>query len=68
MLALELVTLIFGRATEVLKGLLCMATPFLLGAGVLSSLIGGGDRSAGQKFAAAVWRSEGDVVAPDKGA
>ena len=39
MLALELITLIFGRATEVLQGLLCMATPLLLGAGVLSSLL-----------------------------
>jgi len=37
-------------------------------AGVLSSLIGGGDRSAGYKFVSAVWNSEGDVVAPDKGA
>ena len=37
-------------------------------AGVLSSFIGGGDRSAGEKFAAAVWRSAGDVVSPDKGA
>ncbi len=39
MLALELITLIFGRATEVLQSLLCMATPLLLGAGVLSSLL-----------------------------
>jgi len=37
-------------------------------AGMLSSLVGGGDRSAGQRFVAAVWRSDGDVVAPDKGA
>ncbi|MFO1168809.1 MAG: symporter-like protein, partial [Rhodoblastus sp.] len=37
-------------------------------AGIASSMIGGGDRSAGRKFVAAVWRSEGDVVAPDKGA
>lgn len=37
-------------------------------AGVLSSLVGGGDRSAGQRFVAAVWRSDGEVVAPDKGA
>jgi len=37
-------------------------------AGIASSMIGGGDRSSGQRFVAAVWRSEGDVVAPDKGA
>lgn len=37
-------------------------------AGIASSMIGGGDRSAGRRFVAAVWRSEGDVVAPDKGA
>ena len=37
-------------------------------AGVLSSFIGGGDRSAGYKFVAAVWSPDGDVIAPDKGA
>ncbi len=37
-------------------------------AGVLSSLLGGGDRSAGYRFVAAVRRPDGDVIAPDKGA
>ncbi|MFV0281097.1 MAG: symporter-like protein [Rhodoblastus sp.] len=36
-------------------------------AGMTSSLFGGGDRSAGYKFLAAV-RGDGDVIAPDKGA
>ena len=37
-------------------------------AGMLSSLLGGGDRSAGYRFLAAVRRPDGDVIAPDKGA
>ena len=37
-------------------------------AGVLSSLIGGGDRSAGYRFVAAVRSPDGEVIAPDKGA
>ena len=37
-------------------------------AGVLSSFVGGGDRSGGYRFVRAVWSGEGDVLAPDKGA
>ena len=52
-----------GLAASAVVG--CLAS---IAAGVLSSLVGGGDRSAGYRFAEAVWRPEGDVIAPDKGA
>lgn len=61
--------LIYGEGT--VRGLAaaavvgCFAS---IAAGLLSSLIGGGDRSAGYRFAEAVWRPDGDVIAPDKGA
>ncbi|MCB1545022.1 MAG: symporter-like protein [Rhodoblastus sp.] len=61
--------LIYGEGT--VRGLAAAAVVGCFAsviAGVLSSQIGGGDRSAGYRFVAAVWRPEGDVVAPDKGA
>lgn len=52
-----------GLAAAAVVG--CFAS---VAAGILSSFIGGGDRSAGYKFVTAVWSRDGDVVAPDKGA
>lgn len=52
-----------GLAAAAVVG--CFAS---IAAGVLSSFVGGGDRSAGYRFVAAVWSPDGQVIAPDKGA